>query len=114
MPTGMSRQLSSAASPVSHTTLDAGIPALSRSRTTRENTLNEGLGEMPGSVSQFTSDKSTTPTKPRNWGDMMSSDDDDDDHDDLPIASHDSRFNPTNPDDDDDYTDDDMPPLGSC
>lgn len=115
MPTGMSRQFSSAVSSAPHTNkhaVAAGIPALSRSLTTREDTLNEGLGEMPGSVSQFTSDKSTTPTKPRNWGDMMSSDDDDDDHDDHPIASHDSRFNPTN--DDDDYTDDDMPPLGSC
>jgi hypothetical protein len=132
MPTGMSRQFSSSAPTASSAPppMPPSVPVISRSLTTRGDNLNEGLGEMPGSVSQFTAAKSTladtpptspardgnylytTPPTSRSWGDMIDSDDDDDDNDNDPPANRpDSRFNFTTAYDLDGP---DMPPSGSC
>jgi hypothetical protein len=135
MPTGMSRQFSSVVPTPSSvpTPMPPCVPVITRSQTTRiGGDLNAALGDMPRSVSQFTSAKSTladtpptsphrdgnylytTPPPSRNWGDMMDSDDNDDnddDDDDPPANRPDSRLNCTTAYD---WDGPDMPPSGSC
>jgi hypothetical protein len=130
MPTGMSRQFSSVVPTPSSvpTPMPPSVPVITRSQTTRVGgDLNAALGDMPRSVSQFTSAKSTLadtpPTSPHrdgnylyttpplssNWGDMIDSDDDD--NDDPPANRPDSRLNCNTAYD---WDGPDMPPSGSC